>query len=269
MRHSCDVWEKFPLCFAGSRLALLVWLHSIRWQSKKHSSQIQALQILTARIMSLQHQGSWCAVPCSSQCRNGSGKEVENTANSVCDLKSCRGKCLRNQGCRMLQSACTVPQRGVMGMIPRMEADSSFWSYWVMGLLWVLVASANSFQRVWFTCSFPASVLLAMWCSSGMGDASRARMYPLLPQGMWSWRVNAFFSLCALLSLSFTNWSGKLGHRQGSTQSSYLTKALFSSRWSRCFPSCSVRSYAVSIPCETGWRSLWCGRWLRKARYLK
>lgn len=69
----------------------------------------------------------------------------------------------------------------------------------------------------------------------------------------------------SLTHFLFTNWSGKLDR----TKNLCLTEALFSSRWSQCFPGCSVRSSAVSIPCETDWRSLWFGSWLRKARYLR
>lgn len=68
----------------------------------------------------------------------------------------------------------------------------------------------------------------------------------------------------------FTSWSGKLVHTKSLPPSSpSLTKALSSCRWSQCFPGCSVRSSAVSIPCKTDWRSLWFGNWLRKARYLR
>lgn len=69
----------------------------------------------------------------------------------------------------------------------------------------------------------------------------------------------------SLTHFLFTSWSGKLVH----TKSLCLTKALFSSRWSQCFPGCSVRSSAVSIPWKTDWRSLLSGSWLRKARYLR
>lgn len=69
----------------------------------------------------------------------------------------------------------------------------------------------------------------------------------------------------SLTRLLFNSRSGKLVY----TKSSCLTKALFSSRWSQCFLGCSVRSSAVSIPCETDWRSLWFGSWLQKARYLR
>lgn len=144
MHHSCDAWEKFYLCFAGSRLALLAWLQSLQWQSRKQfpnpsSLAPSALQLPGPCVFNIV---SWCAesssfFPLSKWQWERSGKQ-----SKCCDLKSCRVKCLPNWGCRMLQRAEPIPWRGVLEMIPSLEADSSLWSHWWTGLMWVLVASA-------------------------------------------------------------------------------------------------------------------------------
>ena len=97
--------RSFIYALQGARLALLALLHSIQCQSKKHSSQIQALELLTARTMFLQHQVSWCAEPSSFFPLPFWQWERSGKQGKLCDLKSCRVKCLHNEdaGCsRML-----------------------------------------------------------------------------------------------------------------------------------------------------------------------